>query len=209
MNCPLCLSEETCLFHQDRLRTYFKCRTCGLIFVPPNFFLSRAEEKARYLLHKNTLDDKGYIAFLNTFIEPLLNRLEPGSKGLDFGSGPNPVMTSLLGKHGISVETYDPHFADRDLSTESRYDFLICVETAEHFNHPEKEWDLMIGLVKPDGWLGLKTGIVGPDVDFASWHYKGDPTHVCFYTRETFLWIGDHYLMKTEFEGRAEVFFRL
>ncbi len=209
MDCPLCHGTEACHYHQDRMRVYYQCPICRLIFIPPDYFLSKKEEKARYLFHENRPDDENYIDFLNTFISPLLNRVSQGAKGLDYGSGPNPVLASLLEQRGLSVETYDPYFANRELLTENRYDFLTCVETAEHFNHPGKEWDLMVKLVKPGGWLGIKTGILEPGTEFSSWHYKGDPTHVCFYTRKTFLWIGDHYNMKIEFEGGTEVFFNL
>jgi hypothetical protein len=32
------------------------------------------------------------------------------------------------------------------------------------------------------------TKLVRDQAAFASWHYKNDPTHVCFYSEETWRW---------------------
>jgi hypothetical protein len=33
------------------------------------------------------------------------------------------------------------------------------------------------------------TELYNEGIDFASWYYKNDPTHVFFYSQETFEWI--------------------
>ncbi|MCL4857464.1 MAG: methyltransferase, partial [Flavobacteriales bacterium] len=39
------------------------------------------------------------------------------------------------------------------------------------------------------GKLICMTDIYNPTIDFASWYYKNDPTHVFIYQKETFEWI--------------------
>jgi hypothetical protein len=36
---------------------------------------------------------------------------------------------------------------------------------------------------------------------FATWHYKNDPTHVCFFSVDTFHWLADLWRAKIEFIG--------
>jgi methyltransferase family protein len=209
MTCPLCQNVETRFYHKDRRRDYYYCNVCKLIFVPPEFHLSREVEKERYLLHNNSPDDKPYVQFLNTFMVPFLKRVSPGAAGLDYGSGPNPVLASLLREQGLSVDIYDPYFSERDLESCSPYDFITCVETAEHFYFPDKDWKFMMTRIKPGGWLGIKTEMPGPESEFSTWHYRGDPTHVSFYSKETFAWIANLYSAKVEFEKGAGIFFQI
>ncbi len=37
------------------------------------------------------------------------------------------------------------------------------------------------------------TDLYNEAIDFDSWYYKNDPTHVFFYTKETFEWIREKY----------------
>ncbi|MBU2512990.1 methyltransferase domain-containing protein [bacterium] len=209
MICPLCKHTNLYLYHQDKKRSYQYCNTCHLVFVPPEFLPSPQEEYKRYQLHQNDTGSEGYVRFLNSFIAPLRRRLPPNSRGLDFGSGSVPVLTYLLQEEGFEVENYDPYFFNRRSVLEGKYDFVTCVETAEHFFNPAEEWGLISRLVKPGGWIGVKTEMITEKTDFASWHYKSDITHVCFYSRLTFEWIGGRYNLSPEFEGNSMVFLKV
>ncbi len=96
MQCPLCSAAGATPFHADRRRRYLRCNACFLVFVPPAFFLSRQAERAEYDLHRNAIDDPGYRAFLSRLAQPLLARLPPASRGLDFGCGPGPALAHML-----------------------------------------------------------------------------------------------------------------
>ncbi|MFW6254556.1 MAG: hypothetical protein ACOC41_06480, partial [Chitinivibrionales bacterium] len=37
------------------------------------------------------------------------------------------------------------------------------------------------------------TSLYSDDIDFGSWAYKNDYTHVFFYRKETLAWIRNHY----------------
>ena len=84
-HCPLCGARDNRFFCKDRCRAYLRCPDCALVFVPPEYFLSRAAERAEYDLHENSLDDPGYRGFLSRLAQPLLQRLPDGARGLDFG----------------------------------------------------------------------------------------------------------------------------
>lgn len=207
MNCPLCLQTRSYQYFQDRKRTFFRCLHCDLVFVRPDQLPSATSEKARYQLHQNQTDNQGYLAFLQTVITPLLSRVQQGAKGLDFGSGPEPELAELLRHNGLHVEIYDPFFATDTAVLQRRYDFVTCVETAEHFHAPRKEWQQMRELVRKGGWIGIKTSLLEPSIDFATWYYKEDFTHVCFYSKNTLYWLAEELELKIEFEGESVVFF--
>jgi 2-polyprenyl-3-methyl-5-hydroxy-6-metoxy-1,4-benzoquinol methylase len=162
---------------------------CGLIVVAEAHWLPRAEEKARYDLHQNSPEDEGYRAFLGRLVAPLGDRLAPGSRGLDFGCGPGPTLSVMLEEMGHSVALYDPFYKpDRDV-LEGVYDFVTATEVFEHLRRPRQEAELLWSLLRPGGLLGIMTRLVPDDVDFATWRYKDDDTHIAFYARRTFEWL--------------------
>jgi 2-polyprenyl-3-methyl-5-hydroxy-6-metoxy-1,4-benzoquinol methylase len=187
--CPLCGNRQNNFYHQDQRRRYDRCRTCRLVFVPPAYYLSQAEEKAEYDRHQNRPDDPGYRQFLNRLFLPLQARLAPGSQGLDFGSGPGPTLSVMLAEAGHQVTLYDPFYARQPAALIRSYDFITATEVVEHLHHPGLELDRLYRLLKPGGLLGIMTKRVIDRVRFAAWHYTNDPTHVCFFSRETFTWL--------------------
>ncbi len=51
------------------------------------------------------------------------------------------------------------------------------------------------------------TDILEDEAGFADWYYHRDPTHVAFYTRRTFRWIGEWLELEVEFpQGRVVLF---
>ena len=207
MTCPLCDSPETEAFHKDGVRKYIRCTRCELIFVPKEFHLAPDKERSRYDLHENSPDDPEYRAFLRRLIDPLLPRLEKGSNGLDFGSGPGPTLSLMMRQRGFEMEDYDPFYSEGDSVLERRYDFIACTETVEHFCEPRKSWELMLGLVRPDGVIGVMTDMLEDGMDFSNWHYIRDDTHVAFYSRKTFEWIARRYDLSANFHGRSVALF--
>ena len=185
--CPLCTHPETHRFYADSDRAYFSCQVCDLIFVERDALLNPLEEKARYDLHDNDPDNTGYREFLSQLAQPLINRLGPAPlKGLDFGSGPGPTLTIMLAEQGHAMRIYDPFYAPNPQVLEEIYDFVTCSETIEHFHTPCVEWDLLVNLVKPGGWLGIMTLMHPKLIDFPDWYFKNDLTHVSFFSQKTF-----------------------
>jgi hypothetical protein len=203
--CPLCLKGEIGLFHRDRLRSFFKCLNCQLVFVPPQFHISEVNEKERYDLHQNSFEDQNYRDFLGKFINHLIPHLQPGAYGLDYGSGPVPVLSMIMAERGFTVDNYDLYYSQNISLLHRQYDFLTCTETVEHFRSPLKDWMTLTSLVKKGGWIGIMTELVSEQTEFASWHYKGDPTHLCFYSKETLLWLANYFQLKASFIGSSVV----
>ncbi|MFD2179164.1 class I SAM-dependent methyltransferase [Veronia pacifica] len=206
--CPLCPSMTQTLFHQDKRRCYFRCEHCYLVFADPATRLSPEQEKAIYQQHENSPHDEGYRTFLNRVVEPLLARIPPAQQGLDFGCGPGPTLSLMLEDKGHSVALYDPFFAPNDAVLKSVYDFVTCTEAIEHFYCPGKEWGQLLRLVKPGGWLALMTKLVKDADAFSRWHYKNDPTHVSFFSRETFCFLADRDGLDVDFVGNDVILLR-
>ena len=191
-DCPLCFQPDAPLFFEDH-RKFFRCKVCALVFVPPQHFLSPAAEKAEYDKHQNSAQDPRYRAFLSRLQEPLLQRLAPQCHGLDFGSGPGPTLSVMFQEAGHLMEIYDPFYAPDHGVLGRKYDFITASEVVEHLHDPRAELDRLWGCLKPGGLLGIMTKRVIDADRFARWHYKDDPTHVCFFSPATFHWLAERW----------------
>ena len=204
--CPLCQAADGRPFHQDG-RESLRCPVCALVFVLPCQFLSEKEEKSVYDLHQNSADDPGYRHFLARLFEPVSQRLASNSCGLDFGSGPEPALAVMFQEAGHSMEIYDPFYAPEIKPLEQQYDFLVAAEVVEHLHYPRLELDRLWSCLKPNGLLGIMTKRVIDQEAFSRWHYKRDPTHVCFFSTETFRWLADHWGAALTFPDKDVVVF--
>ncbi len=204
--CPLCRASEGRPFYQDS-RNYFRCPVCTLVFVLPHQFLSPKEEKAVYDLHENSADDPGYRRFLARLFGPLSQRLASNSCGLDFGSGPGPTLSVMFEEAGHSMGLYDPFYAPEIKLLQQQYDFIVASEVVEHLHHPRQELDRLWSCLKPNGLLGIMTKRVIDQEAFSRWHYKSDPTHVRFFSTETFRWLADHWRATLTISGKDVVLF--
>ena len=161
--------------------------------MDPSFLLSKEKEKERYQLHQNDVDDEGYQNFVSPLVDAVLKNFEADDLGLDFGSGTNSVITSLLRKKGYNIETYDPFFDPNTNALEHTYDYIVSCEVIEHFYQPSKEFARLYSLLKPGGILFCKTNLYSSSINFESWWYKNDATHVFFYSDKTVQWINKHF----------------
>ncbi|MFG6175635.1 class I SAM-dependent methyltransferase [Halomonas sp. THAF12] len=197
--CPLCASVEHLPFHRDARRDYRRCRQCELVFVPAHQRLGPEEEKAVYDRHQNSPDDLGYRRFLSRLFDPLLAKLAPGDRGLDFGAGPGPTLSVMFEEAGHPMAIFDPFYAPDASVLAYRYDFVTATEVVEHLFAPGQELERLVGLLAPGGWLGLMTKRVSSVEAFAGWHYILDPTHVCFFSEGTFHWFAERWQLRVEF----------
>lgn len=204
--CPLCELSEGQLFYQDS-RDYFRCPICALVFVQPQQYLTSSEEKAVYDHHENSADDPEYRHFLSRLFDPVSQHLAPNSHGLDFGSGPGPTLSVMFEEAGHRVEIFDSFYAPETGPLQRAYDFITASEVVEHLHHPRQELDRLWSCLKPRGLLGIMTKRVMDQGTFSEWHYKNDPTHVCFFSIETFQWYADHWSAKLTIPGRDVVLF--
>ncbi len=208
--CPLCGSLRSHPYWQDRTRAYFACPACALVFVDPARLPDPAPEKARYETHNNAPDEPGYLTFLARLADPMGVRLgDAPQEGLDFGSGPGPALHLLLERQGHSMTLYDPFFAPDEAALARTYDFITCTEAIEHFHDPGREWRRLMSLLRPGGLLGIMTRLRPDDpAAFGTWRYREDFTHVCFFARETFLFLAGQWDLAVEFVDWDLIFLR-
>ncbi len=192
--CPLCGTLPTDLYHTaEDSRRYFQCRNCTLVYLHPAQRLSMPDERKRYELHRNDAADPGYVRFLERLAEPMIERLPAGARGIDFGCGPAPVLSALLTSAGFPCAAHDPLFIPDELPLSGQYDFVTCSEVVEHAHDPAELFAVLGRLLVPEGLLGVMTRFYGHEAPFATWWYRRDPTHVCFYAEGTMRWIAAHY----------------
>lgn len=191
MQCPLCQQDTQSQLKGADRRQYFACSTCLLIFADPSHHLSASEEKLRYLTHENNIENAGYVSFLNRAIEPALRLINQDMQGLDYGCGPEPVLCQLLARQSIHCSPFDPIFYPQ--KPQGPFDFIFATECLEHFFNPLRDITTLFGLLKPRGIVIIMTELWTNQEHFANWYYTRDPTHVCFYHRETFEWLAKNY----------------
>lgn len=189
MPCPLCLADDCRDFARVDGIDYLRCPRCRLTWMTPSALPSPTQERAQYDLHENDPADSGYRAFLSRLAVPLTEMLPRASRGLDFGCGPGPALAAMLGEQGHAVTVYDPLYFPDETALAVDYDFITCTEVVEHLHQPAREFALFQRLLRPGGLLGIMTCWLTDDRRFAGWHYRRDPTHVCFYRVETLEWI--------------------
>ena len=189
--CPVCRAPSPQPFLTVEGQDYWSCDICEARFLDPTRRLEPDDERAQYLLHENDPGDPRYRNFLAKLAEPLLQKLRPGMRGLDYGCGPGPALAAMFTEAGYDMSLYDPFFYPDREALEQTYDFITCTEVAEHFHHPADEFDRLDAMLAPGGWLGVMTCFQTDDARFANWHYRKDPTHVVFYREATLRMIAD------------------
>lgn len=183
--CSVCNAPSTRFFLSVNGCDYRRCDRCMATLLDPAQWLSPEMEYAHYLGHKNNPADKGYRRFLSKLADPLLARLPPAQKGLDYGCGPGSALPHLLSEAGHRVSRFDPFFSPHPVVLERRYDFITCTETIEHFQRPAEEFARFDRMLRPGGWLAIMTCFQTDDTLFSDWHYRREPTHVVFYRDAT------------------------
>ena len=195
ISCPLCNSSTT-LFATWKKRSYYRCSVCDGIILHPENHLSLKDEEERYSVHKNDVHDKGYQNFVEPIVRAVKRDFANTSLGLDFGCGTGPVITKLLNEEGYELKLYDPFFKNDVTLLDKQYYYIVCCEVIEHFNSPSKEFKLLSKLLMPNGKLYCKTNLYSDNINFESWWYKNDPTHVFIYTQDTLKWIAANFNLK-------------
>ncbi len=198
MKCILCEHSDLNKFYSDE---YFQCKECSLVFKEPKLRLSYALEKEQYDFHQNDPEDMNYRKFLSQLLDPLSSNLNPGSFGLDFGCGPGPTLNIMLEELGHTVNLYDPIYFKEEKNLDQKYDFITSSEVFEHLYSPKDEFKKLISCLRPNGIIAIMTSFLVDESKFKNWHYRNDPTHISFYSKETFNWLSKKYFFSVDFYG--------
>ncbi|MBA6156525.1 class I SAM-dependent methyltransferase [Tenacibaculum sp. S7007] len=192
MNCTLCDSKLT----NKKDEYYYECDTCKAIVKNKIYYLSADKEKTRYESHNNNVDDIGYQNFTSPITNYVIQEFTSKHKGLDFGCGTGPVISSMLQKQSYNITQYDPFFVPNEDVLKSTYDYIVSCEVFEHFYNPKEEIIRLISLLKNNGVLLVMTMLYNEQIDFNSWFYRKDPTHVFIYRKETFEYIAQKHKLE-------------
>lgn len=187
------------VYHQDKKRSYWQCQRCQFVYVPGRYWLVPDAEKSEYDLHENSLSDAGYLRFLRRLGDPLINYLPPQSTGLDFGCGPAPLLAKWLAEQGYQMSRYDKFYAPEADVFNARYDFICATEVVEHLRNPGLTLQALWSCLNDRGVLALMTKRVQNLQAFSRWHYKNDPTHIGFFSENSFNWLAEHWRAELRF----------
>jgi len=186
--CKLCLVSTGCIKDIKKDLTYYRCSSCGFVSLDDRYVVTKTEEKKKYDQHNNSLANEGYVQMFEDFIEltvvPYLSTLQTA---LDFGSGPEPVLSVLLEHRGLEVDIYDLYYAPQKVYEAKKYDLITSTEVFEHLAKPLEVLKLLVEHLNDDGYIALMTKFPPKDDgDFLNWWYRRDPTHISFFTPQSF-----------------------
>lgn len=186
--CPLCISHDCTLLPDGSSRPFILCNSCGLVFVPRENHLTPEEEKQRYALHHNSPDDRKYHDYLSSIADDVLRLVKGPCAVLDFGSGKNQVLATIMRARGAHAVAHDPLYG-MSAGEDMRFNVVVACEALEHLRDPRRDIDYIARVVMPAGYVYARTrlydGVPDLSADFDAWWYAKDPTHICFFCGKT------------------------
>jgi len=187
MRCNIC-NEPTLMFIDEKHQMlYYHCTACECIFKDPSVYQELAEQKARYDLHENDVESEGYRAYFQRFLDFVLPLVQDPQSALDFGCGESSLLASMLEEEGIACDFYDPLYHPNGLIDSKKYDMIVSTEVFEHLHHPKEVFENLLDRLNIGGYLAIQTEFHPKEMGaFMNWYYTLDPTHIVFFTVETF-----------------------
>jgi ubiquinone/menaquinone biosynthesis C-methylase UbiE len=168
------------------------CPVCDLVFVPVSGHVSAEAEHERYALHTNTLQDPGYVAYLGRMADVVAALPVENPRVLDFGSGTNAVLTSLLRSRGYDCTAYDPLYGMGSEALGRTFDIVVICEVIEHVRDLPADIALLKQLIAPQGHLVVHTKLRPADpAQLGTWWYTRDPTHINFFSVRSLEWLAE------------------
>jgi 2-polyprenyl-3-methyl-5-hydroxy-6-metoxy-1,4-benzoquinol methylase len=186
MKCIICNSLTDSFLDSKSQIEYFECKSCQFIIKSKESFVDFKEQKKRYDLHENSEDNLGYKEYFNRFLDFILNDITEPKLALDFGCGATSLLSKILNQKGIKCDFYDPIYYP-DNNHNKKYDLIISVEVFEHIHKPKESFKYLVDRLNPNGYLAIQTAFYPKNRDdFLNWYYKLDPTHIIFFSPNTF-----------------------
>lgn len=212
MQCILCGCSQTkaaAVSVKKSKKTFFRCAKCDFCFLDRTQLLDFSQEKERYLLHRNSIDNAGYVNWLGGIVDCAVHEIDLEEKNvLDYGCGHTPVLPAILKSkvpHIGKVDYYDLYFFP-NIDFSEKYACIFAVEVFEHFRDVYKEAVRVFSLIEPGGYIVISTGLLPEENKFASWWYIQDATHISFYSLQTFKWFARMFSLKIIFsDGKSAV----
>jgi SAM-dependent methyltransferase len=193
MKCLICNQDVISYKHNKFDILFHECFTCELIFKDETNYPSINLELKQYNFHQNDIDNIGYVNFLTNFIDTAVIPFIQFGKALDFGSGPNPVLSKILiEKYHFECDIYDKFYANNLSYLDNKYDLITLTEVIEHLSNPVQVFQTFNKILKPNGILSIMTLFHEKNRQkFSDWFYIRDVTHLTFYTPKTIEFLGN------------------
>lgn len=192
--CKICGAVTEPWHYAKQKVDFHYCEVCEFIGKDDSAILSSEDELKRYNDHNNDAVDPQYIAYFKTFIEDAVLPFANGGKiGLDFGSGPQPVLANLLQEqYNYQMTIYDLFYAPDQTYTQRQYDLITTTEVVEHLQNPLHYFKHFRELLMPTGILAVMTQFHQNDPQkFMGWYYMRDHSHISFFTPKTLQMIAE------------------
>jgi hypothetical protein len=78
----------------------------------------------------------------------------------------------------------------------------------EHLSEPMEEVSRLSGMLNNQGYLAIMTQILTPQVDFSSWYYKNDPSHIGFFTKKSLNFLANYLNIEAYFISERVILFK-
>jgi len=187
MNCHICNKVTESFIHEKTNIIYYYCKECEYVFKSSECHQDFTAQKERYNLHENNEEDEGYKAYFQRFLDFTLPLVGNPRTALDFGCGRSSLLASMLEKEDVICDYYDPIYHPDTLSDSKKYEFIVSTEVFEHLHQPRIVFESLLERLKEGGYLALQTQFHPNNVEaFKKWYYHQDPTHIVFFTAQTF-----------------------
>lgn len=188
MLCKICGGETSIIRHEKSGVDYHRCSVCDFIYKDPAAVITPEQELYIYDQHNNSIEDPRYVRYFKDFIDnAIMSQRIDGYEGLDFGSGPSPVLAMILERdYHFKMDIYDLFYAPEKVYLEKKYDLITTTEVVEHFMDPMAYFKLFRSLMKENSLLAVMTQFhPKSNKTFLKWHYIRDDSHISFYSHET------------------------
>lgn len=189
----ICFKQKS--YGQRRAILYHVCDVCQFAAKDRSAYLPLEAERKIYLQHDNQIGDARYLAFFDQFIaKAILPFRGKGRLGLDFGSGPQPVLASHLAqRYDYAMDIHDPFFAPNPIKATQPFDLITCTEVLEHLSDPLAAFLHLQEHLRPGGLLAIMTLFRPPQAsELSDWFYTRDPTHISFFRPRTLREMASH-----------------
>lgn len=188
MKCKIC-AQKVKEFEDIQLqKTFYHCENCELIFLDKNFYITSEKEKSQYDNHNNSIEDTGYVQMFENFLDFFWEEVNATTEEvLDFGSGPGPVLSTLIKRRGKKCDIYDKFFQPKKVYQDKKYHLITSTEVFEHLEDPKSMLEFFKTILHSGGYVALMTLFhTNEKEDFLKWWYRRDPTHITFFRPKSF-----------------------
>ena len=171
--------------HASILSMYDSARIQGPIYLGKDISWDDFDTKIIEKLDSLRFSNKPVVLMTNTIVSPTTSK----------------IISSFTEKYpNVTHVEYD---SISESSVLDAHEMMYGVRAIPYY-----EFDKINNLLDNNSWFGVMTTFLPKDELFENWYYIKDPTHVAFYSKNTFLIIGKMFKWDCEFLSNNLVFFK-